>query len=376
MIKGQGGCGADSASDYSGWRAAGVPPPEEVSSGGAQVLAIEPKVLSARRRGLSGSVAAPTLEHMSSVLVVAGLASSLDATLGRLQRGHGDPTLRRVPTGWWRAVNTPDGPGLSHFERSGDDVLVQSFGDGADWARGLASGLVGADDHPELFTPDHAVLAGLLRRRTVRLGRTGVLAESLAASIIEQRVTGAEAFTSIRRLIKGYGTAAPGAEATTHPAHGMYASPTAEQWAAIPSWQYLQAGVDEGRSATVRRALTRAAALERVLARHASDPVTDRGEVLDEALRTLSGVGVWTAAKVRQQVLGDPDAWSVDDYHVPGMISAHLGGEPDEALEVFRPHRYRVEVALMMLGMPERHGPRRSLPTHLPVRGGWGRHGR
>ena len=295
----------------------------------------------------------------------------MDAVLGRLQRGHGDPTLRRGPTGWWRAINTPDGPALVHFEGLGDDVRVSAAGDGAAWALDHAPDHVGANDRPEEFIPDHELVARALRRRDVRVGATGLLAESLACSIIEQRVTGAEAFTSIRRLVRRWGTPAPGAEAAEHPAHGMFAAPIARQWASIPSWEFLQAGVDEGRSATVRRALAKVPALERVLSRRATRSDDTPGEVLGQALRTLPGIGAWTAAKVRQQVLGDPDAWSVDDYHVPGMISAHLGGEAAEALEVFRPHRYRVEIALMGMPGPERHGPRRSLPTHLPVRGGW-----
>ena len=313
---------------------------------------------------------------MSSALVVAGLAPSMDAVLGRLQRGHGDPTLRRVPYGWWRALNTPDGPALVHFERSDRDVRVTAVGDGATWALDRAPAQLGADDHPEQFAPDHRLLSAVLHRRSVRCGASGLLAESLACSIIEQRVTGVEAFTSIRRLVRRYGTPAPGAEAQDHPAHGMFAAPTAQEWAAVPSWQFLQVGVDEGRSATLRRAMAKVAALERVLARTNAQPGTAQGEVLEQALRTLPGIGPWTAAKVRQQALGDPDAWSVDDYHVPRMVAHQLGGDPAEALEVFRPHRYRVEIALMVVGMPERHGPRRSLPTHMPVRGGWrGRHG-
>lgn len=313
---------------------------------------------------------------MSPALVVTGLAPTMDAVLGRLQRGHGDPTLRRASNGWWRAINTPDGPALVHFERSDLNVRVTAVGDGASWALDRAPAQLGADDHPEQFTPDHRLLRAVLRRRSVRCGASGLLAESLAFSIIEQRVTGAEAFTSIRRLVRRYGTPAPGAEAQDHPAHGMVAAPAAQQWASIPSWQFLQAGVDEGRSATLQRAMAKVRAFERVLARTSAPPGTGQGEVLEQALRTLGGIGPWTAAKVRQQTLGDPDAWSIDDYHVPRMVSDHLGGDPAEALDVFRPHRYRVEIALMAVGMPERHGPRRSLPTHVPVRGGWrGRHG-
>ncbi|MGD7732575.1 DNA-3-methyladenine glycosylase family protein [Propionibacteriaceae bacterium G57] len=317
---------------------------------------------------------------MSSSIVIRGVGAGLDGILGRLQRGHGDPTTRLAAGSWWRAAITPDGPVLLRLTRTDEDVTAEALGDGAAWALDRAPLLLGVDDRPDDFTPDHDLLAVLLRRRSTRIGGTGLLAESLAQTIIEQKVTGAEAFTSIRRLVRRFGEQPPGIDPddAAHPAAGMVAAPAAGQWAAIPSWEYLQAGVDERRAGTIARAMAKVGAFERVLARAADEPVTPRGEALERALRTLPGIGPWTAAKVRQNVLGDPDAWSIDDYHVPGMVSAHLadGGDPGEALEPFRPHRWRVEIALMGLGLPERHGPRRTLPSHLPVRGGWTAGGR
>ena len=69
---------------------------------------------------------------------------------------------------------------------------------------------------------------------------------------------------------------------------------------------------------------------------------------------------------------GDADAWSIGDYHVPRAISHALCGEQldddgcAELLEPFAGHRYRVELLLGRAGMAvERHGARRSLPTHV-----------
>ncbi|MGA4670532.1 DNA-3-methyladenine glycosylase family protein [Propionibacteriaceae bacterium Y1923] len=304
---------------------------------------------------------------MPSSTVVTGLAGSLDAVMTRLQRGHGDPTLRRVHDGWWRAMHPAPGPVLVQFRREGDDVLVRAWGDGADWALEHAGAQLGADDRPELFP-----------RAPVRLGVTGLLGEALAAAIIEQKVTGAEAFTSLRRLVRRLGEPAPGAEDEQHPAHGLVAPPTAEQWAGLPGWEAVQVGIDDRRAATLRRTMAKVPALERVLARHEGLDVTARGEALERALTSLPGIGAWTSAKVRQQVLGDPDAWSVGDYHVPGVVEWRLGGPAEEVLEPFRPHRYRLELSLLAQGLPPRHGPRRSLPTHLPLRADWrgGSHGR
>lgn len=308
---------------------------------------------------------------MSAPVVVTGLAPWLDPVMGRLRRGHGDPTLRRVPDGWWRALQTPAGPALVHYQRSEADVVVRASGDGAGWALERVASQLGADDRPDLFTPDHPLLARAVRGRPVRLGASHLLAEALAASIIEQKVTGAEAFTSLRRLVRRFGEPAPGAEDERHPAHGLHASPGAERWATIPGWEAVQVGLDDGRAATLRRALAKVPALERVLARQAGLPVSEQGEALGRALTSLPGVGPWTAAKVRQQVLGDPDAWSIDDYHVPRLVEWRLGGPAEAVLEPWRPHRYRVELVLLRLGMPERHGPRRSLPGHLPLRADW-----
>lgn len=327
-------------------------------------------------RSVSGTVRGSSYAGADmDTLTVPGLARSLAPVLGRWQRGAGDPTLRRVGEDWWRATTTPHGPALLRLRPLGDDVVATGWGDGLGWAMAQVPRLVGAEDTPGLFRPEHPVLARRALQHPPRLGATGQLAEALAPTIIEQRVTGAEAFTSIRRLTRRFGTPAPGTESASHPAHRLACPPDAAGWAAIPLWEYLQAGVEEQRARVVVRAMGRVAAIERHLARRPDEDVTARGEALEAALRLIQGVGPWTAAKVRQQVLGDPDAWSIGDYHVPGFIAHHLGGDPVETLEPYRPHRYRVEITLSGLARPERHGPRRTLPTHLPVRGGWGNAG-
>jgi 3-methyladenine DNA glycosylase/8-oxoguanine DNA glycosylase len=96
--------------------------------------------------------------------------------------------------------------------------------------------------------------------------------------------------------------------------------------------------------------------------------VTDTAEA-DRRLRSLPGIGVWTSAEVRQRALGDADAVSVGDYHVPGIVGwALTGRKVDDAgmLELLKPyvgHRYRVTRMLELAGgAPPRRGPR------MPVR--------
>jgi 3-methyladenine DNA glycosylase/8-oxoguanine DNA glycosylase len=91
--------------------------------------------------------------------------------------------------------------------------------------------------------------------------------------------------------------------------------------------------------------------------------------VLDQRLRSLAGVGAWTSAEVRRVALGDADAVSVGDYHLPHMVAWTLAGEPraddDRMLELLEPfpgHRGRV-VRLIELGgrAAPRRGPRMPL---------------
>lgn len=91
-------------------------------------------------------------------------------------------------------------------------------------------------------------------------------------------------------------------------------------------------------------------------------------------LRSVPGIGIWTAAKVAQTACGDADAPTFADYHVARQIGhAVLGRDVDDAgmariLEPYRGHRYRAERLLLAAGLPrERRGARMSLPTHLPV---------
>jgi 3-methyladenine DNA glycosylase/8-oxoguanine DNA glycosylase len=95
-------------------------------------------------------------------------------------------------------------------------------------------------------------------------------------------------------------------------------------------------------------------------------------EEADRRLRTVPGVGVWTAAEVAQRALGDADALSVGDFHLAGIIGWSLLGRPldDDGmvdyLQAWRPHRYRVVRLLEVSGMARkpRFGPRMPVQDH------------
>jgi 3-methyladenine DNA glycosylase/8-oxoguanine DNA glycosylase len=190
----------------------------------------------------------------------------------------------------------------------------------------------------------------------LRLGRTGHVLEALLPAVLEQRVPGADSFRSWRLLVTKFGTPPPGPA----PA-GMRVPPSADGWRHIPSWEFHRANVDPGRARTIVGCAQRASSLERL----ASWPAARARE----ALTSLPGVGVWTAAETAQRAFGDPDALSVGDYHIPKMIGWTLLGRPIadaemiDLLEPMRPHRHRVVRLLEASGLA--FEPRRG--ARLPV---------
>ncbi len=296
----------------------------------------------------------------------------LAATLGPLRRGAGDPAVRRAVDGsWWWATGTPCGSALLLLrpQPASAEVVALAWGDGAAWVLDGVPDLVGAHDDPASFAPrpDHRLLVDAWRRHPgLRTPRTRAVVEALAGAAIEQVVIGVEAFAAWRDLLHRFGDPAPGAPALPGgPAAGMHLPPTPRQWAAIPSWEWLRAGVEERRRRVVRTAVSAAAGLERTL--------TMAPHQVAPALRSLPGVGVWTAAEVRHRAHGDADAFSFADFHVPKDVSWALTGEVlddagcAEVIECYRGHRYRVQRLLQLAGHRRpRRGARTALPRHTP----------
>jgi 3-methyladenine DNA glycosylase/8-oxoguanine DNA glycosylase len=281
------------------------------------------------------------------------------------RRGAGDPTYVIAGGSHWRALRTPDGPVRLQVEpRPGlAEVGARAWGPGAAWALDALPAMLGALDDPSGFEPRHPVLVAAHRRHEhLRIGRTGLVFEALLPAVLEQKVTGQEAFAGFRRLVRRHGEVAPAGEGPA-----LLLQPDPATVAAVPSWEWLEFHIDPARSRTLVTAAARAAALERI--------VDDDLASADHKLRSLPGVGVWTSAEVRARALGDADAVSFGDYHVAKDIGWALTGAPvDDAqlavlLEEWRPHRGRVQalVALAGLGKPRR-GPRMAPRRHLPGR--------
>ena len=283
------------------------------------------------------------------------------------RRGAGDPTQRHEESGrTWRAMRTRRGrrrcacsPGPSAGE-----VLGRAWGPGAEWALDRMPALLGAVDDPSGFVPHHhpEVAAGWRTHRHWRIGRTGLVMESLVPSILEQKVTGKQAFGSFRELVRRHGEPAPGPVAPLR----LMLQPTPDTIAAIPSWEWLRLGVQPAQSRTMVTACRLASSLERVAEVSARRPT---GGCVDPR------VGVWTSAEVRQRALGDPDAVSFGDYHLANWVGWALVGPTSpttrwhELLEPYRPQRGRAAAMAIAGGRSRpRRGPRISVPTHLPAR--------
>jgi 3-methyladenine DNA glycosylase/8-oxoguanine DNA glycosylase len=276
--------------------------------------------------------------------------------LGVHARGAGDPTYVADRHGAvWRTARTPDGPGTVRVAMESDVVAVTAWGAGAGWLVEMAPAWLGLDDDLTGWSPDVPVLRdGMRRTAGPRVGRTGLVMEALLPAILEQKVTGGQARRAWRWLVRRYGEPAPG------PAAGMAVVPEPSVWRAIPSWDWHRAGVGPQRSATAVRAAGVAARLEEASQMTSADA--------DRRLQAVPGIGAWTSAEVRQRALGDADAVSVGDAHVPRMITWALTGQVSDAdedmlraLAPYAGHRFRVQRVLELSGVSgPRFGPKYS----------------
>ncbi|MGW2018324.1 DNA-3-methyladenine glycosylase family protein [Streptomyces sp. NPDC001927] len=286
--------------------------------------------------------------------------TDLGLILGPLRRGVGDPTFRTTPDGSvWRATRTPEGPGTLRvaLRRSEGHAEAEAWGPGAQWLLDRLPQLLGADDDPTAFVPRHRLLAATHRRRPgLRLTRTGLVMESLIPSILEQKVTTAEAYQAWRLLVRKYGEPAPGPGEQ----HRLHVMPDPRTWSLIPSWEWHRAGVDNKRAATVLRATKVAARME--------EAATMDPEQAQQRLELIPGIGPWTSAETIQRSNGAPDAVTVGDYHLPGIVGYALAGDrtTDDAamLELLAPYagqRHRAARLILLSGQtPPRRAPRMS----------------
>ena len=278
------------------------------------------------------------------------LTSPLDlrATLG--SRVIAEPAGGRQHA--WRATRTPDGLATTHIRIEADQIEVEAWGPGAEWSLDTTPALLGQDDDPSSFVAHHNIVDKLHRRfHGLRIGRTGLIWDSLPNVILEQKVTGIEATRSWRSLVRTFGEDAPGPTE-------LRIGPPPEALAALAYHDFHRHGVERKRAEILINSARRINRLEEA----AAMPV----DKAYERLMALRGIGIWTASLVLGQAIGDPDAIPIGDYHVKNSVSWALAGETRgndermiELLEPYRGHRQRVVRLLHLggIGAPK-YGPR------------------
>ena len=142
-------------------------------------------------------------------------------------------------------------------------------------------------------------------------------------------------------------------------------APDGPGWARIPSWAWHRAGVDPGRARTITTAAGRAEALERLSDRSPAEA--------GEALRSLPGIGVWTAAEVGVRAWGHRDAVSFGDFHLARAIvhalTGRTDGDDEQMAEVLTPWAGQRARAVRLLQLHSGHsaprrGPRATITDH------------
>jgi len=292
---------------------------------------------------------------MERVTIALPFPLDLRRTLGPMRRGSGDPTFRFGADGCWRATRTSEGPATLHLRHAGQVVEAEAWGPGARRALEGAPALLGFDDDPAAFAPEHPLVARLHRQQPgLRIGRSGAVIEALVPSILEQKVTGIQAHRSHRRMVWAYGDPAPGPTDLRLP-------PAPDRLADTPYYELHRMGVEKKRADTIRRVCARSHQMEHVAGLPA--------DLAHQRLTAIPGVGAWTAAEVALVALGDADAVSVGDFHLPSMVSWALANEvrgtDERMLELLGPfagHRGRVLRLLAAAGLfAPRRGPRKPL---------------
>lgn len=253
------------------------------------------------------------------------LASDRIATAVRLDRVLRADWARRgaVVTfdGRWfrRAEPGPAGPLVYAAAADAGATQLQIWGpagtpaEDLDKALHAAAGWVGLHDNlaaaGEVLRSDPAMARLCDLVGEVRLSVTPQLSEAFSRSVIEQLVQSKEARRSIAQFVACAGEQVNATQ---------WLWPGAQTIGATPIWDLRRCGI----SGRMVKALHAGAVEDQRLEAARGD-----WDALERRLRTLPGVGPWTSAETRIR-LGDPDAVSVGDYHLPTVVGYALSG-PD-----------------------------------------------
>jgi 3-methyladenine DNA glycosylase/8-oxoguanine DNA glycosylase len=285
----------------------------------------------------------------------------LDETL-RFQRcGPYDPTCRAARGRYVKAWATASGPvTLELVQAAPDRVEARAWGPGAEDALADARTLAGLDDDPApaLDATDGPVRALHQRFRGLRLSRAPWLLETALSTVLQQRVTFAEAARAFRGFVDVAGAEAPGPYGQAQGGAGplrLLAEPRRLRRMSSPD--LLSLGVDARRAQTVF-----------ALCAHAPE-LHARGRAPHAEVRAYlghyPGFGPWSLGHTLGFGLGDPDAVPFGDFHLPNSVAWLLRGaarstdaELERDLAPYAGFRFRVLRLLAAGGVSApRYGP-------------------
>jgi 3-methyladenine DNA glycosylase/8-oxoguanine DNA glycosylase len=265
----------------------------------------------------------------------------------------------RDGVGWW-ATRTHLGPATLSIHSAGNTLVAETWGPGADDLLARVPRVLGFDDDPEAFPAGSGLVRDLHRRALgTRLGSTGAMFEAIVPAVLGQKVTGAEAKRSERRLRAALAGPRPG------PTPGLPIPPAPGAIAALGYEDLHGFGIERKRAQVLIECARRARRIEEALDMEVADAWG--------RLMAIRGVGPWTAGIVMGTAYGDRDAVLVGDYNLPSLVTWALAGrargtdeEMLELLEPYRPYRRRAMMLLKRSGIdPPKYGPRRAVRTHL-----------
>jgi 3-methyladenine DNA glycosylase/8-oxoguanine DNA glycosylase len=254
--------------------------------------------------------------------------------------------------GFWRTSTTPEGPVTLRMWRDGEDVGLDAWGAGSDWAIARGDRLLGLHDDPMSLQTDHPLVRQWQKRFAgIRMVATLRVVDRLIPVVFQQLVSGAESKRSWSRLMGKFGRPAPGPV-------DMLVAPDPKVLRDVPGWQWQELGALPKMGRTIRHACDRASRLEEAALMTLPDAA--------RRLQAIPGIGPWTAQSVLGVVLGDADAVPPGDDNLPDTVAFALANEPRandarmfELLEPFAGHRRRVLGWIGASGIKRpRYGPR------------------
>lgn len=283
---------------------------------------------------------------------------------------RGSVATRARPGVVRRAEQGPHGPLIYEAAQRDGAVEVTVWGSAdtpsasRDRALDDARGWIGWHDRPpdlsELTAAHPALHTAARRIGPIRLSRLPRVQESVGRAVLGQLVQAVEARRSTAQLAALVGAPVAG---------DLWCWPTAAALARTPAYAMRRCGISLRCAIALHRCALDDPQLERV---------RDDYMALDRRLRAVPGIGLWTSAETRL-ALGDPDAVSVGDLHLPGMVCRALGDAPEgeasdalmlELLEPYRGQRGRVirlvgrAVGRGLLPRGRRRAPRAALSAH------------